>query len=316
MPITNQQYDSLMRIYKQKQFASMEENLNRTKFIHENIEGFKALDDSIADFALEKTRKLLSGDKVSSDEISNRIDELIEQKKALLVKSGYPSDYLEPQYECPDCKDTGFIDGEKCHCFKKLISGILEGQSNLGLILENNNFSKLSTEYYQGEDLVNFQRTVSHCHEFIENFNSNYENLLFYGTVGTGKSFLSGCIAGELLKLNHSVVYYSATQLFKLLSDIMFNKGERSILESIRDNLYASDLLIIDDLGTEIMNSAVATELFSLLNERNIYHKSTIISTNLGFKELQERYADRIFSRLLEQYSFYRLSGPDIRRIK
>lgn len=316
MPLSNQQYDSIMREYKQKQIRADEDLTLRTQEIYEAIPEYRALDEAIADFALKETMRLLSGEAGDINKSNTYIDELSLKKKELLLRSGYPEDYLTIHYECPDCHDTGFIGNEKCHCFIEASKSLLEANSNLRSILKDDNFSNISYKYYEGEDLERFKSTVDRCHKFVDNFDSQYENLLFYGTVGTGKSFLSGCIARELIISNHSVMYYSAGELFKLLTDVMFDRGDRTVLEPLRKDIYNADLLIIDDLGTELTNSATVAELFSLINERNLFERSTIISTNLGFQDLQERYADRIFSRLLEQYSFYKFSGPDIRRIR
>ena len=316
MAISNSQYDAIMRTYRDKQTKALEEQLARTRYVIENVPGFKELDDSIASFAVSQTKKLLSGDKEAYAETEATIDNLTKMKRDLLIGSGYGADYLDIVYECPDCKDTGYIGNEKCHCLRQAINAVLYQQSNIEAVLKETSFDKLSYDYYQGEDLEHFKNAVSHCEKFVENFQNDYENLLFYGSVGTGKSFLSGCIARELINRNYNVIYFSSTELFRQMSDIMFDRGDRSELNSKRDDLYSSDLLIIDDLGTELSNSAVASQLFSLLNERALKQKSTIISTNLDLRELQERYQDRIFSRLLERYSFFKISGPDIRRIK
>ena len=316
MSLTNSQYESIIREYKQKQYSAQEEALNRIRFINDNLPGYRELDESIASYATASARSIISGDTMTFEQISQDIDNLTKMKHELLVSAGYPSDYLDIHYECPDCKDTGYIGNKKCHCLIKRINALMLEESNPSSDMSNDDFSMLSYNFYEGEDLQRFKTAVDTCHQFIDNFTENYQNLLFYGTVGTGKSFLSGCIANELLKRNHSVFYFSSTELFRVMSDIMFEKKDKGTLEVFEDRLYNSDLLIIDDLGTELTNNAVASWLFSLLNERHLHRKATVISTNLELSELQERYADRIFSRLLERYTFLKISGPDIRRIK
>lgn len=112
------------------------------------------------------------------------------QKQQLLKEHGYPADYLDPVYDCPDCQDTGYLpDHSKCHCMKQKIAHYLYEQSGLENLLETENFSHLSTDYYQGEDLTRFKKTVQNARKFVSDFSSHYRNLLFYGTVGTGKSF-------------------------------------------------------------------------------------------------------------------------------
>ena len=316
MSLNNYQYDSIMNNYNARRQAAEEAALQRANSILKQLPEYKKLDEELISLGMQLTRKLLSRDEIGAEELRKKMDEISAEKIRVLTGAGYPSDYLEVKYTCSDCKDKGFIGNERCQCFRKEISRLLYEQSNLKLVLKEDNFDNLSFEYFEGEDLERLKKAVSLCRDFVQNFSSDYQNLLFYGTVGTGKSFLSGCIAKELLDKDTDVVYFSSSQLFKTLSDIMFERGDRSILSSLRSSIYETSLLIIDDLGTEITNSAVASELFSLLNERHLERRATIISTNLDLRELQERYADRIFSRLLERYTILKLTGPDVRRIK
>ena len=148
---------------------------------------------------------------------------------------------------------------------------------------------------------------------FIENFKQDYHNLLFYGTVGTGKSFLSGCIANELIQGGYSVIYFSALNFFERLAFYSFDAKEKAALHQFYEDIYGCDLLVIDDLGTETANAFVNSQLFACLNERQLRRKAMIISTNLNLGELQERYSDRIFSRLTSHFTFCKLTGADIR---
>lgn len=309
-------YDAIMRQYKERQFQAIHSREDRLSHVLNTLPQYKELDDCIASCSLALTKRLLSGDKSAKDEISSTIDRLTRQKADVLKEAGFPEDYLSVQYQCAKCQDTGYVQKEQCSCLKKAIADKLSEQSGLNAILKNNNFSLLSTEYYEGEDLAHFKNAVASCHKFVDNFAIDYKNLLFYGNVGTGKSFLSCCIAKELIDKGYSVNYFSSPELFRTMSDILFGKGEYNLLKSLRESIFTSDLLIVDDLGTELTNTAVASELFSLLNERFLRSKSTIISTNLGLEQLQERYADRIFSRLMERFSFQKITGPDIRREK
>ena len=239
----------------------------------------------------------------------------------MLVSAGYPADYLEPVYTCPDCKDTGYIEGDnglrkKCHCFHQQELDILYEQSHIRDMIASENFSNLSYEYYQGEDLTHFRKCVDVCHNFVQNFKQDYHNLFFYGTVGTGKSFLSGCIASELLQSGHSVIYFSASGLFDTLARYTFDTRVKEALSGFYEDIYNCDLLIIDDLGTEMTNTFVASQLFSCLNERHLRQKATIISTNLSLEELRDRYSDRVFSRITSHYDLCKLTGPDIRMCK
>ena len=229
-------------------------------------------------------------------------------KKQALISAGFPADYLEPIYDCPVCRDTGYTANTQCDCMKQRIIRTLYSQSGIEHMLQTNNFSTLSYEYYEGADLEAFKSAVQTCSDMVQNFSQVKTNLLFYGTVGCGKSFLSGCVAKALMDQGISVVYFSATQLF----DILY---QNTLYNGLED-LYNYELVIVDDLGAEMTNSFVTTALFTFLNERILRGKATIISTNLNLSELKERYSDRIVSRIIQNFKLCKLSGPDIRILK
>ena len=258
----------------------------------------------------------MSGDTDALNALHDDLARLKEQKKLLLLDSGFPADYLDPVFSCPDCQDTGYINREKCHCFRQAEISLLYEQSGIQDLLAQNNFELLSYDYYTGEALVLFQNAVKTCRHFVKNFNSDYHNLFFYGTVGTGKSFLSCCVAKELMDQGCSVIYFGATGLFDLLSDAAFHTKNRDERQNAYADLYRCDLLIIDDLGTELTNQFTASQLFSLLNERHLGKKSTLISTNFTLAQLRDRYSDRIFSRITSNFDVCRLAGEDIRMYK
>ncbi len=313
MSLTNTQYDQILHQYEMKQFHNRRETERRLSYVYDHVPGYRDLDDSVAALSVAQGKKMLAGDEDAMEDLRDILAELSGRKAQLLEDAGLPADYLEPVYECPDCKDTGYIDGQKCHCFKQAMITLLYEQSNIREMLRTENFKALSYEYYEGEDLSRFKNAVKTCRNFIKNFNSDYHNLFFYGTVGTGKSFLSGCVAKELIESGHSVIYFSATGLFDLLSKNSFDYKNREELRGAYADLYQCDLLIIDDLGTELTNQFVTSQLFALLNERHMGKKATVISTNLSLEELRNRYSDRIFSRITSNYEICKLSGQDIR---
>lgn len=313
MPLTNTQYDRIFRQYEEKQRQSRLEMQRRRDYVYEHLPKYRELENETASLSVAQGKKLLFGDETALEKLRKSLADLKKQKEQLLTEAGLSADYLEPIFSCPDCRDTGYIDREKCHCLRQAEISLLYEQSGLQEILANNNFSLLSYEYHSGEDLLHFEKAVENCKNFIKNFDSDYHNLFFYGTVGTGKSFLSGCVAKELMDRGHSVIYFGATGLFDLLSSTSFDAKNREERQNTYSDLYQCDLLIIDDLGTELTNQFTASQLFSLLNERNIGRKATIISTNLSLRELQDRYSDRIFSRITSNFEVCKLTGADIR---
>lgn len=316
MALNNSQYDTMIRSYEEKQNKSRHLLEERTAYVYSHVEGYEALCDSISSISVAQGKKLLSGDEGALSELRARLKDLTAKKAQLLSEAGFPEDYLTPVYSCNDCKDTGYVNGKKCHCFKQAVIELLYEQSGIRTMLAAENFSTLSYEFYEGEDLERFKSAVETSKKFIKNFNSGYHNLFFYGTVGTGKSFLSGCVAKELIENGHSVIYFSASGLFDTLSKYKFDYKNTENLHKVYEDLFQCDLLIIDDLGTEYTNNIINSELFSMINERHLQKRSTVISTNLSLEDFRNRYSDRIFSRITSNYDICKLTGPDIRMYK
>lgn len=321
MALNNAQYESIIRDYENIRDANRHTLESRKAEVYQAVPEYRELEDSISTLSVSAAKAMLAGDDNARDRLHDSLLHIRQRQQALLTSAGLPVDYLKPIYRCPACEDTGYITDEnnlkqKCSCFRQREISILYSQSNIQDMISRENFSTLSTEYYQGEDLRRFESAVDLCRNFIKNFNQDYHNILFYGTVGTGKSFLSGCIAKELIDKGYSVIYFSSSGLFDMLARYSFDYKEKESLQDFCEDIYGCDLLIIDDLGTEITNTFVSSQLFSCLNERGLRKKAMIISTNLSLEELRDRYSDRIFSRITSSFSLCKLTGQDIRICK
>lgn len=321
MALNNAQYESIIRDYENIRDANRHTLESRKAEVYQAVPEYRELEDSISTLSVSAAKAMLAGDDNARDRLHDSLLHIRQRQQALLTSAGLPVDYLKPIYRCLACEDTGYITDEnnlkqKCSCFRQREISILYSQSNIQDMISRENFSTLSTEYYQGEDLRRFESAVDLCRNFIKNFNQDYHNILFYGTVGTGKSFLSGCIAKELIDKGYSVIYFSSSGLFDMLARYSFDYKEKEALQDFCEDIYGCDLLIIDDLGTEITNTFVSSQLFSCLNERGLRKKAMIISTNLSLEELRDRYSDRIFSRITSSFSLCKLTGQDIRICK
>ena len=312
MGLSDSQFQEIMRKYDKTRLENGKILSDRRAYVYSNVADYEDLDKRVVKISMDAARKKLAGDENALVSLHEEISKLSFKKNELLKKAGLPEDYLNPIYNCIDCKDTGYIENKKCHCLTKQISDILYEQSNIADLLEENNFSKLSREFYSGEDLERFIKAEKNSHDFTDNF-PNCSNLLFMGTVGTGKSFLSGCIAKELLDKGYSVLYFSAAGLFDTLAKDTFAPDNKDDLYILYDYLYNCDLLIIDDLGTEFTNDFIKPLLFKILNERDLRKKPVIISTNLSLENIRSRYTDRIFSRIVRSFTSSTLTGEDIR---
>ena len=313
MALTNTQYETIFREYQENQYRNRYLLDSRLEKIYDTVPGYQEIDASISSLSTEYTKRLIDGDTSARSELSQILQTRAKQKQQLLSKYGYPSDYLEPIYDCPDCIDSGYIGFAKCHCLKQRIIEFLYQQSNIKELLQKENFDTLSYRYFSGEHLEKYKKTVSICKGFVDTFDETNRNLLFIGNVGTGKSFLSNCIAKALIDSGHSVIYFSAIDLFDTLSKNVFDKTKDN-LYSFTNDLYNCDLVIVDDLGTELTNSFVSSYLFAFLNGRSMQGKSTLISTNLTFKELGERYSERTISRIISNFDIIETVGSDIRK--
>ena len=249
-----------------------------------------------------------------------------EEKNKILKSLNIENDYFEPRYECKLCKDTGYITNKDytttmCSCLKQKLYDEQYNKANISN-LDTQNFNNFSDLFYSDKvDEEKYKTSISPreninkikniCFNFINNFdNPNTKNLLFTGKTGLGKTFLSSCIANEILKKGKNVLYQTAPVMLDAIIDYRFGKNPNNILDSILN----VDLLIIDDLGTECINNMKFTELFNILNTRLLNQNKitkTIISTNLSLKNLYSNYDERIISRIVGNYDICYFFGDD-----
>ena len=224
---------------------------------------------------------------------------------ALLQTHALPADFMEPVYDCPDCRDTGFLpDQSACACLKR------------------HNFADFSfTVYDEATDpeygispRENMRTILDVCRRFAADFGTGSRNLLLHGPSGLGKSFLCSCIAKEVLDNGFSVIYLSAPEFFGFFEKYHFHHGEETVDYDFLESLYECDLLILDDLGTEVISSVTQSDLFQTINRRINEQKCTVISTNFSISQLSQVYSERITSRILGEYEPLLFFGSDIRK--
>lgn len=320
MALSNTQYNVLMRAYEERQLKNRHIVMERITEVYQALPRLSEIDDTISSLSVEQAKKLMDGDETALACLHDSLNELVREKQLLLSEHGYPENYFEPPYACPDCKDTGYIGGRKCHCFEQAAIDLVYTQSNIRRILDTENFAHFSYDYYSDKQvnpatglssLATVRQAVQDCKEFVRTFDTEFHNLFFYGDTGIGKTYLSNCVAKELLDSGHSVIYFTAPSLFHIFEKNSFGKLRDSDEDYRR--ILECDLLIIDDLGTELTNAFTVSQLFLCLNERILRQKSTIISTNLGLGQLAETYSERTFSRISSSYTIIKLFGNDIR---
>ncbi|MCC8028343.1 MAG: ATP-binding protein [Lachnospiraceae bacterium] len=322
MPLTNTQYDEIMRTYQSRQLQRQRLILERRREIGRLTPRMAELDAETAHVSVEQARRLLDGRDAPAEQIADELAAITARKKDLLLSLGKPADYFDPPYYCPDCRDTGYIGRTRCHCLEQASLDLIYEQSNLASVLGEADFTGFCLDYYAddqyapGTDISSrmaAQNAYAKCRQFVKNFDTDFQNILLFGDTGVGKTFLSCCIAGELLGTRHSVIYFSAQQFFdRLAADTFRNRDVPDDPPECR-NLFECDLLILDDLGTEMTNSFTSSRFFVCLNERILHRKSTIISSNLNLQDIASIYSERIFSRITSHFLLLHLFGKDIR---
>lgn len=331
--MSNELLSTLLLEYEQKKRNAELDLEKRKEDLYNRIPRLKSIEEELNNFAINTAKNILKGSQYSLDAFNKKINDLKCEKAKILLENNISENFLLPFYDCKICKDTGYIQNSTygstlCPCLKQKLLNISYNKSNISN-LDKENFEKfninifsdkINTEKYKlnispRQNILNIKQK---CIEFIENFdNPNYNNLLFTGNTGLGKTFMSNCIANELIKNGKNVLYQTAPVLIETVIDNKMNKYKSSSQDDFYKNVLESDLLIIDDLGTECLNSMKLSELFTILNTRllNLNNKitKTIISTNLNINNIFKIYEERISSRIAGFYDIYYFFGDDLR---
>lgn len=309
----------LMDMYEKIRTDENRKLMKRREEIKNKYPEILELDTTIQKLCLNLSMAALRGitDQNELNNIKEEITDLRAKKYEMLVSHGYNPDYLNLHYNCPKCKDTGFIGIDKCSCFKSKLIKLYYKDSDLEEAVKTNNFKNFNINLYPNHKLnderytprKNIEDILEYITgEYLPNFKTSNTNLLFYGNSGTGKTFLSWCIAKELLDKGFLVVYKTSDDLLRALKDIKFNND--TDLENL---LINCDLLIIDDLGSEQITDFSSTELFTLINKKILKNKKMLISTNLSLPLISKRYSERISSRIIGEFKLFKFFAEDIR---
>ncbi|NTV89610.1 MAG: ATP-binding protein [Clostridiales bacterium] len=321
--------------YERRQKATFDLQQSRKNEVYAINPRFEEIDRKIQMTGLKYSRDLLTGS-TTPDEATARISEAVgslkAEKRQLLTDYGFAADYLDPVYTCPKCRDTGKIESETCSCYRQQQINLIYAQSNLKLG-GNETFSDFNPEYFSSTPdearygIKNSPRKQilgirEVCLKFVGNFsNASTRNLLFSGTAGVGKTFMAVCTAVELMNKGYTVLYQSAPVLFNTINEYRFrNSKDEDYDSSVYRNILEAELLIIDDLGTEVPSAAKYAELLTILDGRAANDLSrpckTIISTNIDMRKLYDYYDERVASRIMGSFDPYRFIGEDIRKLK
>jgi len=245
--------------------------------------------------------------------------ELCAEKAELLTAAGYPAEWLDEINSCPRCHDSGYLsNGAMCECLRALYEE--EKAKELSSVLKAGEecFADFSLEYYSGEAYECMKLTKAAAEEYAVGFHADSPNLLLQGGTGLGKTFLSGCIAKVVAAKGYSVVYETVQEAFGAFEEQKFSRDAATYAEATDKvrRILACDLLILDDLGTELTTSFTQSAFYNIINSRLTGGKKTLISTNLTDSELAARYIPQIISRIGGEFDTLVFMGRDIRAIR
>ncbi len=332
-------HNIIAREYERRQKASADQAAQRKADLYARFPRLMEIDSEISFIGIKYNRLILAANGSSSEilaELEHSLKFLSDEKNHILHINNISPDYFKPQYQCEKCCDSGYINdaagSQRCSCYKQQIINHLFARSNISLN-GSESFKNFNEALYPEEvdqekygipisprqNIINVKKA---CQEFIIGIdNADCKNLFFSGRTGVGKTFLSLCIARELLNQGRTVLYLTAPILFDIITEhkMMAFKEENYNNDKYR-SIFTVELLIIDDLGTETLSDARYAELLNILNTRQANNSlsacKTIISTNLGPKKLFDLYTERITSRIMGHFDRLVLSGRDIRSIK
>ncbi len=334
-------YHRIKNEYDIRRNKAYDELQNRKAELYHRIPRLEEVEDEIHRAGLKYNKMILMG-LLSSHSAAKKLAESINnlkcEKVKLMANYGYSTNYLNPVFTCEKCYDTGIIRSSTgtadtvCICYKQQLIDFIYNQSNLSII-DNAGFNGFKADYYAdvpNEEMYGIKKSprkqilgiLDNCMQFAEHFNkSTVKNMLFYGPTGVGKTFMAGCIAIELMNRGHTVLYQTAPALFNIIYEYRYKSSTDETYEhSIYKSILETDLLIIDDLGTESPSAMRYAELLNIIDTRSARDKrkpcKTIIATNIHPKKLFEYYDERVVSRITGSYDIFWFAGDDIRGLK
>ena len=284
------------------------------------IPELREIDKVLSGTGMEIMRIITSGEGDAESRIAalkERNAKIIEDRRALLVKNGYAPDYTDAQYECAKCSDTGFVDTKMCECMKRQL--ILAGYESSGIaeLIRTQNFDNFSLDYYADSDLARMRSYVEMLKRFADNFSADtYCNFLMLGATGLGKTHLSSAVAKSVIDKGFDVLYVTSVGMTGDFEAERFGNSVGARQKNKTSRYYEAELLIIDDLGTEVSNQFTLSCLYDVINTRINKRLCTFVNTNLTAKEIDARYSERITSRLFGEFNSIAFVGTDVRKQK
>lgn len=312
----------IKKIYEDKFKNARMEAEARKHELWARIPEVKELDTAIADIGLKAVLSSIGGGEGAVARVKALKEQSLElqaERGKLLKANGYPADYSAVRYECEKCLDSGYTDERMCECMKRAL--ILAGYESSGLraLMQTQTFDSFSLDFYRTKPET--YETMKHNFDAIKNFAENFSsaepaNLALFGGTGLGKTHLSTAAARTVIDKGYDVLYVTAVGMLSDFERERFGVGYSDTDVESLSRYYDADLLIVDDIGTEVSNQFTVSVIYNVINTRLAKKKSTVISTNLTPAELRQRYWDRIASRIFGEYTPLIFEGVDVRMQK
>ncbi|NLW24498.1 MAG: ATP-binding protein [Clostridia bacterium] len=276
--------------------------------LHKRFPRLEEIAQEVSRLSIERIRVgLIERNTEKAKSIDKKVLNLLKEKEYILKANNLPLDIYEPDWDCPQCKDRGYIEpGVLCECFKQERYDRIFSQSGLIGNMREKTFANFNVNYYL--DPAGMEKKVERCKEFAAKLikKEPQNNLFFTGEVGRGKTHMSVAIANEVMKQGVTVIYKRIDDLLDIIREYKYQREENGPSETSQlEFLVDVDLLIIDDLGTESLTPFAENQLRMLIEDRNNLNKPWIINSNLSIKELQTKYGQRITDRIIEKTDIF-----------
>ena len=325
MGYSREVYDAAMAELNRRRTRAEGEAQERRAAFYALFPRAREIQGELAHLAAGTAKAVFGGNGAAQamERLRNKSLALQKERESLLQQAGLEKDALKPAYTCGKCQDTGFIDGRMCNCLKGLLRQEAYRRLNEMTPLTLSGFEQFDLRYYsdrgEGDQLsprAHMEQVLAFCRQYAEKFSLHSESLLFQGRTGLGKTHLSLAIAREAIQKGYGVVYGSVQNFVTALEKERFGRDGGEDRQDTNQMLLHCDLLILDDLGTELTTAFTQSALYELINGRLLAGKPTVISTNLLLADLEKRYSPQIVSRLKGEYEVLPFFGEDIRRLK
>ncbi len=307
-------FDKAQAIMTNRRMTAISENEARISEINSKVPQIREINEVLYNTGKELIKIISDKNSVDAEKKIEQLREYNlgaqEMSRKILAANGYPEDYLDIHYTCPICCDTGYNGSKFCSCFNRLCGKLSADELNKSAQLKLSSFDTFSLTYYQGEDYQTMKKILEYTRQYAATFSAKSSSIFMFGRTGLGKTHLSLAIANMVLEKGFSVIYDSVINILRSIEKEHFSREHTS---EMIDLVMETELLILDDLGTEYETPFYNATIYNILNTRLNCGRPTIISTNLDFSGISRRYDERVVSRIVSAYKCLEFHGEDVR---